>query len=316
MFLKDLSDYSIQSLRIFSYVASMGSVAEAAEALTLSQPAVSLQISNLEKQLGFSLFERSGRRNVLTARGQDLFEKLLPMLERLELLLVDVKEEENITKPKLFLASVEGVGEFWLLNRFQDFRKQHPNSRLFLEILENEVIVERLMTGRVDLAITTKPIQNSNIVSVLLMNEELLPVGHKKDIDHLLEVLKNKDSYDRYWEEVNWIGYGDSFSRESWAQSWIEAQGTAIQRKFKYRHLVNSYVVIRKLLQEGMGVCVAPKHAVEDLIEIGELSVLETKEYPPLTNQLYISYRQQSLSRISKEFHEWILKVAAKYSKL
>jgi len=315
MFLKDLSDYSVQSLRIFSYVASMGSVAEAAEALKLLQPAVSLQISNLEKQLGFSLFERSGRRNVLTARGQDLFEKLLPMLERLELLLVDAKEEENITKPKLFLASVEGVGEFWLLNRFQDFRQKNENSRLFLEILDNEVIVERLMTGRVDLAITTKKVEHSNIVSELLMNEELVPVGHQKHIDHLEKVLQKKGEHQRYWEEVNWIGYGDSFSRESWAKSWIEAQGTKISRKFKYRHLVNSYVVIRRLLKDGMGVCVAPKHAVEDLIKSGELATLESKQYPSLSNKLYISYRQQSLSRISKEFHEWILKVAAKYSK-
>lgn len=293
----------------------MGSVAEAAEALSLSQPAVSLQISNLEKHLGFSLFERSGRKNVLTSRGQDLFEKLLPMLERLELLLSDAKEEENITKPKLFLASVEGIGEFWLLNRFQDFREKNENSRLFLEILEGEVIEERLITGRVDMGITGKKVEHTNIVSQLLMEEELVPVGHKKDIEHLEEVLRTKDSFKRYWEEINWIGYGDSYTRETWAQSWIESQGTAINSKFKYRHLVNSFVVIRKLLKDGMGVCVAPRHAVEDLIESGELSALESKDYPPLINQLYISFRQQSLSRISKEFHEWILEAAADYSK-
>jgi DNA-binding transcriptional LysR family regulator len=313
MFLKDLADYSVQGLRIFCYVASMGSVAQAAEALGLSQPAVSLQISNLEKALGFSLFERSGRRNVLTVRGQDLYEKLLPQLERLELLLLDAVEEESLSKPKLRLASVEGVGEFWLLNRFRDFRKQSESSRLFLEIIDNDIIMDRLSTGRVDIAITTRKVEAPGIVSELLMNEDLVPVGHEDDIKHLRNVLENQGKYKRYWEQINWIGYGDSFSEETWAQKWIESRGTVINRRFKYRHLVNSYLVIRKLLGERMGVCVAPKHIVEDLLSSGVLSSLDSEEFPPLRNQLYISYRQQSMSRVTKEFHSWILEAAKEY---
>lgn len=314
MFLKDLSDYSIQGMRIFCYVASMGSLAEAAEALRLSQPAVSLQISNLEKQLGFSLFERSGRRNVLTSRGQDLFQKLLPMLERLELLLQDVVEEESLARPKLFLASVEGVGEFWLLNRFPEFRTEHPKSRLFLEVLDNDVIIERLATGRVDLAITTRKVEQPGIVSQLLMEETLVPVGTKEGIEHLAKVLKSRDKYKRYWEEISWIGYGDSYSQETWAQRWLENQDTVINRRFKYRHLVNSYVVIRKLLLDNMGVCVAPRHIVEDLVEAGELEAFDSKDHATLANQLYISYRQQSLNRVSKEFLQWMKSRAEEYS--
>jgi DNA-binding transcriptional LysR family regulator len=312
MFLKDLADYSLQSLRIFAYVSSMGSVAEAAEALGLSQPAVSLQISNLEKQLGFSLFERSGRRNVLTARGQDLHQKVLPLLERLELLLSDAREEEQLSNPKIYLASVEGIGEFWLLNRFQDFRSDHPEARLFLEILDNDVINERLQTGRVDLAITAKKIEQPNTVSEVLMEEKLVPVGRKKDIEYLKSVMESAKPGERYWEKISWIGYGDSFSTETWALKWLEQMGTVVDRRFKYRHQVNSYVVIRKLLLNGMGVCVAPAHTVADLIDCGDLVALESKKFPPLLNSLYISYRQQSLGRTNKEFKDWIKAAAAK----
>jgi DNA-binding transcriptional LysR family regulator len=315
MFLKDLADYSIQSLRIFAYVASMGSVAEAAEALKLSQPAVSLQISNLERQLGFSLFERSGRRNVLTKRGQDLYQKLLPLLERLEILLVDVREEENLTKPKLFLASVEGVGEFWLLNRFKDFRAKNEDSRLFLEVQDNDVIIERLLTGRVDLCITTRKIEHPGTVSELLMEEKLVPVGRKKDIETLKNVIEKAKDGERFWEKISWIGYGDSFSTETWALRWLEQIGTIVDRRFKYRHQVNSYVVIRRLLMDAMGICVAPLHAVEDLVAKGDLALLESKKFPALHNKLYISYRQQALSRIGVEFRDWIKDAARAYEK-
>jgi DNA-binding transcriptional LysR family regulator len=311
MFLKDLAEYSLQSLRIFTYVSSMGSVAEAAEALGLSQPAVSLQISNLEKHLGFSLFERSGRRNVLTGRGQDLYQKLLPLLERLELLLVDAREEEHLTKPKLLLGSVEGIGEFWLLNRFKDFRNTHPESRLFLEIFDNDVLVERLLTGRVDMAITTKKTEVGHIVSELLMEEKLVPVGRKEDIEHLSKVIESAKAGERYWEKISWIGYGDSFSTETWALRWLEQLGTVVDRRFRYQHQVNSYVIIRKMLLNGMGVCVAPLHTVEDLISRGDLVALESKKYPALKNSLYISYRQQSLSRLGKDFRDWIKEQSA-----
>ena len=315
MFLQDLSDYSIQSLRIFTYVSSMGSVAEAADALKLSQPAVSLQISNLERQLGFSLFERSGRRNVLTGRGQDLYQKLLPLLERLEILLVDVREEENLTKPKLFLASVEGVGEFWLLNRFKDFRSKNPESRLFLEVQDNDVITERLLTGRADLVVSTKKIEHPSVVSEVLMDEKLVPVGRKQDIEYLQKVVETAQPDERFWEKISWIGYGDSFSTETWALRWLEQMGTVVDRRFKYRHQVNSYVVIRRLLMDSMGICVAPLHTVEDLIARGELASFESKKYPALGNRLYISYRQQSLSRIGIEFRDWIKDAAREYGK-
>jgi len=310
MFLKDLSDYSIQSLRIFTYVSSMGSVAEAAEALKLSQPAVSLQISNLEKQIGFPLFERSGRRNVLTARGQDLYQKLLPMLERLEQLMVDVRDEEHVTRPKLLLGSIEGVGEYWFARRFHEFLESHEGARLFMDVADNDVLEERLFTGRVSLVITTKKVERPGVLSQVFMDEELVPVGSKALIKKLQESIEKTKKGERFWEQTSWIGYGDSYSADSWTLRWLESLGTVIDRRFKYRHQANSYAVIRQLLIDEVGICVAPKHTVEDELKSGELASLESRKYPALKNRLYISYREEGLSRVATEFKDWILKQA------
>jgi DNA-binding transcriptional LysR family regulator len=313
MFLKDLSEYSIQSLRIFAYVASMGSVAEAADALRLSQPAVSLQISNLEKHLGFPLFERSGRRNVLTVRGQELYQKLLPMLEQLEQLLVDIREEENVTRPKLFMGSVEGVGEYWFSRHFHEFLQEHEGARLFLDIGDNDALEERLMTGRVNLVVTTKKVEYPGVISVVLMDEKLVPVGTKKIVKKFQETLEKSKKGERYWEQISWIGYGDSYSTETWAQRWLESIGTTIDRRFKYRHQANSYAVIRHLLLDEVGLCVAPKHTVEEEIKSGKLAALESRKYPALENRLYISWREQGLTKTATDFKDWLLQTAAEY---
>jgi len=315
MFLKDLSEYSLQSLRVFSYVASMGAVVEAAEALGLTQPAVSLQIHNLEKQIGFHLFERQGRKNVLTQRGQHLFQKILPQLERLEQTLVDLSEKGE-SKPELQLGCIEGIGSMWMWNRFSDFSEKQKDLRLSLEIHENDMLVERLLTGRVSMIITPKKIEHPQVVSQVLMDERLLPIGRKRVINALLETLEKRKENERVWEKTNWIGYGDSNSPDHWALRWLENIGIVVDRRFKYFHTINSYSVIKSLLLNSAGICVAPEHTCEQELKSGSLVTLESKSYPALTNRLYISHRERSLNKIHQDFKEWILtKASVKVSK-
>jgi DNA-binding transcriptional LysR family regulator len=289
----------------------MGSVVEAADALGLTQPAVSLQIHNLEKLLGFHLFERQGRKNVLTSRGQALLQKLLPHLERLEIILLNAKESEQ-SRPELILGSVEGVGEFWLWTRFADFSEKKKDLRLTLEIGEPERLEERLLTGRISLIITPSKFEHAQIVSQVLMDERLMPVGKKKVINELKEALDNSENIERAWEKVRWIGYGDTSGADPWAMRWLENVGILIDRRFRYHHTVNSYSVIKQLMLDGAGVAVAPQHTVEKELESGALVQLESKKFPVLHNRLYISHREGSLSGIHQEFKDWIIKTASK----
>lgn len=313
MFLKDLSEYSLQGLRVFVYVASMGSVAEAAGALSLTQPAVSLQIHNLEKHIGFPLFERQGRKNVLTVQGQDLFQKLLPNLEQLEQILRDAREAENVKRPKLFVGSVEGIGEFWLGQQFVEFSKMNPDTRLVCELQDTERLEEDLLKGRVSMIITPRKLDHARVVSQVLIDEKFLPVGRKKAIKALQDVLDRPAAdRERFWEKVGWIGYGDVMTAESWAVKWLEAQNILVDTRLKYKHLVNSYVVVKQLLMEGQGVCIAPIHTCQAEIDAGTLVSIDSKKFPPLRNRLYLCHREGTLNHTHQEFKDYLLKQAAK----
>ena len=307
MFLKELSQYSLQGLRVFSYVSSMGSVAEAAGALGLTQPAVSLQINNLEKQLGFALFERQGRRNVLTVQGQDLFQKVLPLLEQLEQILRDSREAEHVKRPKIFMGSVEGVGEFWLGKRFSEFSKKHPDARLFCELADTALLEEHLLTGRTSIIITPRKFDHPRVVSQVLLEEKLVPVGRKKPIQALKDALDGASKDAHFWERIEWIGYGDVNAAESWAVKWLENQGILVDRRLKYRHLMNSYVLVKQFLMDGKGVCVTPMHTCSEELKSGELVALDSKKYPALVNRLYLHYREGSLNHIHQEFRDSLL---------
>jgi len=309
MFLADLSNFSLQGLRIFSYVASLGSVAEAARVLGLTQPAVSLQIHNLENQLGFALFERQGRRNVLSSKGQSLLQQLLPQLENLEQTLILARNSDKKTRQDLLIGSLEGIGEYWLRARFSDFSQKHENLRLFLEIADNALLEERLITGRLFTIITSKKIEHPRVISQVFMDEKLLPVGSKRAMRRLRELLE-KMSPEQAIKEISWIGYGDSANQDPWTLRWFEAQHIVLSRHFEYSHQVNSYAVIKQLLIESDGVCVAPRHTFEKELETGELVCLESAKFPVLKNRLYLSYREGSLNKVHSEFKDWITKMA------
>ncbi|HEV7490453.1 MAG TPA: LysR family transcriptional regulator, partial [Rhodanobacteraceae bacterium] len=74
----------LKQLRAFCMIAKLGTLSRAAEALFLSQPSVSLQLSALEKELGARLVERRRRRVALTREGQALYELALPLVEGLD----------------------------------------------------------------------------------------------------------------------------------------------------------------------------------------------------------------------------------------
>lgn len=310
MFLTELADFSLQSLRVFVHVATLGSVAEAAKTLGLTQPAVSLQIQNLERQVGQPLFEKQGRRNVLTGKGEALLRKLLPELERLEKILTETRESDTRSDSKLFFGSVEGFGEYWLRPRILDFLKINPNTRFLWDIAESDKLEEELLTGQLSLALTTRKTEDPRIVSQVLIEEKLMPVGKKEEIDRLKDVLRKSKKSERFWESFQWIGRGDTEHFDPWTLRWIETIGFFVDRRFKYSHRVNSFSVIKDFLLRGMGIAVIPLHTVQDEIKNKSLSTLDGKEWPALSNRIYLSYRESSLNKVHEEFKNWLVKIS------
>lgn len=315
MFLQELGQYSLQGLRVFTHVASMGSIAEAARVLGLTQPAVSLQIHSLEDQLGFPLFERRGRRNVLTPRGQALLDKLSRQLSELETILLDIKEAEHTTVPRLEIGAIQGVGEFWLSKRFHEFSAGHEGLRLKLLLGETEGLEQKLARGEISVAITTHKLENPRLISHVLMDERLIPVGRKKVIRTLSDAFMSKDREKdgpwRPWESVRWVGYGEIGQFDPWALRWLESVGLHVDRRFKYHHQANSWFVIKEMLMEGLGACVMPLHTCEAELASGEFVSFDSKKYPPLRNRLYVCWRDGALNGFHKEFKDWLIQIAA-----
>ncbi|WP_058962240.1 LysR family transcriptional regulator [Type-E symbiont of Plautia stali] len=145
--------YSPESLEAFVQTVASGSFSAAARALAKSQSTISSAVANLEDDLGFTLFDRSGRQPVLTEQGQRALaqvQQILAASQRLDELAVRLSQG---VEPRLSLA----ISDFWqadhhenLLNRFE---ARYPDIEFECMIAEDADALDLLQAGRVHLGV-------------------------------------------------------------------------------------------------------------------------------------------------------------------
>ncbi|MGO4774243.1 LysR family transcriptional regulator, partial [Lysobacter sp. 2RAB21] len=144
----------LKPLRAFCQTARLGSVSRAAEALYLSQPAVTLQLQALEREMGVRLLERSGRRLTLTREGQELYELARPLVEGLDSLDGAFRERiRGLDAGDLNVAAGSSTILYLLPKIVEAFRAAHPEVRLTLHNVTGAGGLDLLRSDGVDLAV-------------------------------------------------------------------------------------------------------------------------------------------------------------------
>ena len=144
----------LKPLRAFCQVARLGSVSRAAEALFLSQPAVTLQLQALERDFGTRLFERTGRRFGLTGAGEALYELARPLVDGLDGLESEFRNRlKGLSAGALHVAAGTSTILYLLPPLVQAFRERHPEVQLVLHNVTGQDGLGLLRSDGVDLAV-------------------------------------------------------------------------------------------------------------------------------------------------------------------
>ena len=124
----------LKPLRTFCQTVRLGSVSRAAEALFVSQPAITLQLQALERDLGMPLLERNGRRLAPTREGEVLYEMAVPLVEQLDGLEAGFRERvRGLEGGELRIAANSSTILYLLPKIVEAFRQHHPEVRLSLD---------------------------------------------------------------------------------------------------------------------------------------------------------------------------------------
>jgi LysR family hydrogen peroxide-inducible transcriptional activator len=172
----------LHQLRYFVAVAEEGSFTRAAARLFLAQPSLSVQIRKLEQSVGATLFERTGRRVMLTAAGEVLLEHANRALAEMDAARERVTAVSEARGGRVTVGVLPSVGADLLPDVVARFRTLHPG--ITVHLVEHDVSREfeqMVATGALDLALTRMPVTLAGLSARTLVREPivlLVPPGH------------------------------------------------------------------------------------------------------------------------------------------
>ncbi len=173
------SPINFHQLHIFYTVASHGSFSRAAEALDITQPAVSIQVQELEKSLGTTLFHRRARILRLTQAGETVLAYAQQIFSLSHRLVDSVQELQGLKAGHLTLSASTTPGEFVLPLAVGQFRRIYPGIRVELSIANTRTIIQRILSGEVDLGMVgERPQERAGELEMLdYVNDEIVLVA-------------------------------------------------------------------------------------------------------------------------------------------
>jgi DNA-binding transcriptional LysR family regulator len=186
-------------LRYFVAAARMRHFTRAAEANCVSQPSLSLQIANLEREVGAALFVRQGRSVRLTDAGEALLQYAERILEEEAAARRAVQEVLGLQRGQLTLWTLPTPGQHLLPPFLAAFRRAHPQIDIALrETLPARAVAEAVAAGQADIGIVHLPYQVAGLAERILLEEDMalvVPETHplaKRDTVRLADVA-NED---------------------------------------------------------------------------------------------------------------------------
>ena len=142
----------VRQLKVFCAVARLGGVTRASEDLELSQPAVSLQLREIEHELGAELFERHASGMALTPAGERLEALAGPLVDTVDALFGDLRRILDETESASLRIASSSAGITFVLPRYMGrFRERHPDVMVRLETVPIGELRGRLIEEKVDL---------------------------------------------------------------------------------------------------------------------------------------------------------------------
>jgi DNA-binding transcriptional LysR family regulator len=167
---------SIDQLRTLVEVVELGSFSAAARRLNLTQPAVSLQIRELENRCGLRLVERAGKAVVPTAAGRDLVAHAERIGAEADRALAAMRGYREGHVGRLHLGTGPTVLAFLLRPVLQGLRERHPNLELVITTGTTGDIVEQLLANAIDLGFTALPVEAQDLVATPVRTDEIVAI--------------------------------------------------------------------------------------------------------------------------------------------
>ncbi len=169
----------IRQLKAFLAIAEAKTFTAGARRVNVTQAAISMQIRQLEEEVGLQLFTRTPRRVILTEAGEYLLDRARKILREHDSALAEIAELGGAEHGRLRIGSASAeFAASQLPGILQSIREKYPNSDLSVSAGTSQALVDKIMHGEIDIAFVSLPVENSSITTDLLFSDEIVAIAH------------------------------------------------------------------------------------------------------------------------------------------
>jgi DNA-binding transcriptional LysR family regulator len=288
---------TLRQLQCFSAVAQNLSFTRAADALHLTQPAVSMQIRQLEQQTGIELTEQLGKKIHLTEAGEEVLRYARSILQQVDEMDDVLNKMKGLAGGRLRIAAISSANYF-APKLLGVFHHRFPDVGVSMDVTRQQSVLKQVADNEVDMAIMGQPPEGVNVDAIAFMDNPLVivaPPGHR--------LAKQKNIALKQMEKEIFL------TREP-------GSGTrgAMHRFFRQHKLklttgmeMGSLEGIKQGVQAELGVGLLPRGAIETELKLKRLVVLNIKGMPIRRHWYVVLHKGKRLSAAAEAFRSLLV---------
>ena len=193
-----MAHVTLKQLRYFDALAREQHFGRAAEACAVTQPALSMQIQDLEASLGISLVERTRNGIKLTPKGEEIANRAQRLLNDVRNLIDYAQHTGGILSGVLRLGVIPSVAPYLLPPLLPLLKDKYPNLELHVRETQTQVLTDELVEGKLDVLLLALPIKNSDVETLSIFDDRfLLAVPKSKKLSGRVRATKDMVEGDR-----------------------------------------------------------------------------------------------------------------------
>ena len=171
----------IRQLKAFLAIAEAKTFTAGARRVNVTQAAISMQIRQLEDEVGLQLFTRTPRRVILTEAGEHLLERARKILREHDAAVAEIAELAGAEHGRLRIGSASAMFVTMQLPAIlQNLKRMFPNAEITVSSGTSQTLVDKILHGEIDIAFVSLPVENSHVMTELLFSDEIVAIAHPK----------------------------------------------------------------------------------------------------------------------------------------
>jgi len=288
---------TLRQINIFVEVAKNLSITKAANALFLTQPAVSMQIKQLEDMVDIPLLNHLGKKLTLTQAGEEFLKYCI----RIKNELFDAKElmqEFKGVKRGTLNISVASTLSHFAVQTIKLFLKQHPDIKIRFEVTNRNTVLENLKNSTTDIVLMGKPPLDQDLEFSVIKENPLIVIAPK---NHPL--TKSKKISLKHLSQQTFVIREEGSGTRLAFKTLLDINGLELPDYMT----INNNESIKLCVEAGLGLGVVSIHTVRADLSNGSLIQLDVENFPIIKQWYIVNRKSFHLPAVAKVFRDFVI---------